>query len=64
METRCNWKEWRGDGRRRVRGIEPSLCLGLGDGEAGNRLRIQASHLTKLKLLLTERKQGEYAGEI
>ena len=47
-----------------MRGLEPSFCLGLGDGEAGNRLSIQASHLTKLKLLLTERKQGEYAGEI
>lgn len=24
-----------------------NLCLGVGDGEAGNKVRIQASHLTK-----------------
>ena len=44
-------------------GTGPNLCLGVGDGEEGN-LRIQASHLTKHKLLLTERKQGEEADEI
>ena len=46
-----------------MRRIERSLCLEVGDGKAGNRLKIQASNLTKLKLLLTERKQGEYADE-
>ena len=59
MKSRHNWEEWREDGRRRASGREPSLCPGVGDGEAGNRLRIQVFHLTKLKLLLTERKQGE-----
>ena len=46
-----------------MRRIETSLCLKVGDGKVGNRLKIQASNLTKLKLLLTERKQGEYADE-
>ena len=64
MGTRHNWEEWREDRRWRMRRIEPSLCLEVGDGKAGNRLKIQASNLTKLKLLLTERKQGEYADEI
>ena len=59
MTIRHNWEEWREDGRTRKRQIEPSLCPGVGDGGAGNRLRIQVFHLTKLKLLLTERKQGE-----
>ena len=63
MGTRHNWEEWREDRRWRMR-IEPSLFLEVGDGKAGNRLKIQASNLTKLKLLLTERKQGEYADEI
>ena len=58
------WEEWREDGKMRMRGIEPSLCPGMGDGEARNRLRIQVSHLTKLKLLSTERKQGEEADNI
>ena len=47
-----------------MRRIKPSLCLEVGDGKAGNRLKVQASNLTKLKLLLTERKQDEYADEI
>lgn len=47
-----------------MREREPSLCPGVGDGEAGNTLRIQVSHLTKLKLLLTEKKQGEEAKNI
>ena len=64
MKIRHNWEEWREDGRTRMRQIEPSLCPGVGDGEAGNRLRIQVFHLTKLKLLLTERKQGEEADDI
>ena len=41
-----------------------NMCPGLGFGEAGHRLRIQVSHLTKLKFLLTERKQGEEADDI
>ena len=64
MTIRHNWEEWREDGRRRASGREPSLCPGVGDGEAGNTLRIQVSQLTKLKLLLTERKQGEEAKNI
>ena len=64
MATRHNWEEWRENRRLRMRRIEPSLCLEVGDGKAGNRLNIQASNLTKLKLLLTERKEGEYADEI
>ena len=64
MKSRHNWEEWRENGRRRTRGGELSLCPGTGDGEAGNTLRIQESHLTKLKSLLTERKQGEEAKNI
>ena len=64
MKSRHNWEEWREDGRRRASGREPSLCPGVGDGEAGNTLRIQVSHLTKFKLLLTEKKQGEEAKNI
>ena len=64
METRHSWEKWREDGRRRMRGIEASLCPGLGDGEAVNTLRIKASQLTTLKFLLSERKQGEESDSI
>ena len=47
MESRHNWEELREDGRRRTRGKGPNLCLELGDQEAQNSLRIQASHFTK-----------------
>ena len=46
-----------------MRQIEPTLSPGEGH-DAGNRLRIQATHLTKFKLLLSERKQGEEADDI
>jgi len=64
MKSRHNWEEQREDGRRRKRQIETNMCPGLGFGEARNRLRIQISHLTKLKFLLIERKQGEEDDDI
>ena len=39
------------------------MCHGVGDGEAGKRVKIQASQLTKGKLLWTERKPCEEADE-
>ena len=47
MESRHNWKKLREDGRRRMRGIGPNLCLAVGDPEAWDSLRIQASLLSK-----------------